>query len=55
MHLLTSDPSGAGKLRGSVLCLEQQFKQRDKQFRREMDLLRSSNHKEMIFEVQCMC
>ncbi len=32
------------------MCLEQHFRQRGKQFKREMDQLRSSNHKEMIFE-----
>lgn len=40
----------AGKQKDSVLCVEQHFKQRGKQFKREMDHLRSSNHKEMIFE-----
>ncbi len=40
-----------GKQQDSVLCLEQHFRQRGKQFKREMDQLRSSNHKEMIFEV----
>lgn len=42
-----------GRQSGSVLSEEQMFEQREKEFRREMDHLRTASHKDILLEV-CM-
>ena len=44
-----------GRQSGSVLSEEQMFEQREKEFRREMDHLRTASHKDILLEVRtCM-
>ena len=40
-----------GRQSGSVLSEEQMFEQREKEFRREMDHLRTASHKDILLEV----
>ena len=40
-----------GRQSGSVLSEEQVFEQREKEFRRDMDHLRTSSHKDILLEV----
>ena len=40
-----------GRQSGSVLSEEQVFEQREKEFRREMDHLRTASHKDILLEV----
>ncbi len=40
-----------GRQSGSVLSEEQMFEQREKEFRREMDHLRTASHKDVLLEV----
>lgn len=42
-----------GRQSGSVLSEEQVFEQREKEFRRDMDHLRTSSHKDILLEVSC--
>ena len=40
-----------GRQSGSMLSEEQAFEQREKEFRREMDHLRTASHKDILLEV----
>ena len=44
-----------GRHRHSVLSQERHFKHREKDFRKEMDCLRASCHKEIVLEVSSSC
>ena len=41
-----------GKQKHSILSQEQHFKNREKEFRRDMDYLRATCHKEIVLEVR---
>ena len=41
-----------GSVQGSFLVGEQSFQAREKEFRREMDVLRTSAHREIVIEVK---
>lgn len=43
-----------GKTSGSFLAGEQSFQAREKEFRREMDALRTSAHRDIVTEVRVM-
>ncbi len=43
--------NSSGRQKDSVLSQEQHFKHREKDFRREMDCLRATCHKEIVMEV----
>lgn len=43
-----------GKTSGSFLAGEQSFQAREKEFRREMDALRTSAHRDIVTEVSVM-
>ena len=43
-----------GKTSGSFLAGEQSFQAREKEFRREMDALRTSAHRDIVTEVRLM-
>ena len=43
--------SQVGRSRGSYLADEKQFEMRERDFRREMDAIRSSSHREVVIEV----
>ena len=43
--------SQVGRSRGSYLADEKQFEMREREFRREMDAIRSSSHREVVIEV----